>query len=162
MEIGDGNEDDTSLESLSGFSLFEPPVSEPPAQRYIIRVSLDKGKSKMRVIEKLQVKRKQIIIDLVAQPSIYEAPTPTLVTKFAPPQGRTTQFQFMKAPRKKIAFSTWENSLGRKFHEEHYDFKAFVASHLTQFSTELCRRYFLKLFMIPRPFFYPCIIREFY
>ena len=57
----------------------------------------------------------------------------------------------MKALRNKIASGTREDCLGRKFHEEcYYDFKAFVASPLTQFSME-----------VPRPFFYPYIIREF-
>lgn len=105
MEISDGNRDDTSLESPFGFSLSEPSVSEPPTRRYITRALLDKGKLNMRVLEKLQMKRKRIIIlqqnppyflkspitspiqDLIAQPSIYEAPTPTPVTKSAPSQG---------------------------------------------------------------------------
>ena len=96
MDISDGNGVDTSLESSPGFSL-----SEPPAQGHVIRPSLDKGKSKMCVPEKLLVKRKQIINvqqnppsfptspttlvwNFVAQPSIFEAPSPTLVTKSAP------------------------------------------------------------------------------
>lgn len=105
MEISDGNRDDTSLESPFGFSLSEPPISEPPTRRYITRALLDKGKLNIRVLEKLQMKRKRIIIvqqnppyflkspiaapiqDLTAQPSIYEAPTPTPVTKSAPSQG---------------------------------------------------------------------------
>ena len=63
----------------------------------------------------------------------------------------------------KLATGVREDCSGRKFHEEcYYDFKAFATSPLTKFSTELCCRYFLKLFMVPRPFFYPCIIQEFY
>lgn len=110
MEIKDGNGDDTSLESPLRFSLFEPPVSEPLAQRYVTRISLDKGKSNIYVSEKLPMKRKWIISvqqnppsfptflatplvqNPIAQPSIFEAPAPTLITKFAPPQGRITQF----------------------------------------------------------------------
>ncbi|RVW78086.1 hypothetical protein CK203_059640 [Vitis vinifera] len=35
-------------------------------------------------------------------------------------------------------------------------------SLLLKFSRELCCRYFLEPFMVPRPFFYPRIIQEFY
>ena len=73
------------------------------------------------------------------------------------------QFQFIKAPKKKLAAGAREDRSGRKFHEEcYYNFKAFVASSLTKFSMELCYRYFLEPFMVPRPLFYPRIIREFY
>ncbi|KAJ9678277.1 hypothetical protein PVL29_023012 [Vitis rotundifolia] len=44
MEISDENGDDTGLELPPRFSLSEPPIFEPPTQRYITRTSLDKGK----------------------------------------------------------------------------------------------------------------------
>ena len=148
--------DDTSLESLLGFFLFKPLVSEPPAQRYVTKASLDKSKSNMHVPKNYQWKRKQIISvqqnspsfptssatsliqNYIVQPFISKVLDPTPVTKFAPPQGWATQFQFMKAPKKEITSSTREDCSSRKFHEKYYyDFKAFVASPLTQFSMEL-------------------------
>ncbi|KAJ9702954.1 hypothetical protein PVL29_004626 [Vitis rotundifolia] len=92
---------------------------------------------------------------VVVQSPIAKAPTP--------PPSQPIQFQFMKASKKKLATGAREDCAGRKFHEEcYYNFKALVASPLTKFSTKLCRRYFLEPFMVPRPFFYPHIIQEFY
>ena len=99
----------------------------------------------------------------MVQSIVAEAPAPTLFTKSSPPPNQPLQFQFIKAPKKKLTTSAREDCSGRKFHEEcYYDFKAFVASPLTKFSMELCCRYFLEPFMVPRPLFYPCIIQEFY
>lgn len=56
MEISDGNGND--LESPLGFSFSEPPILESPTWSNVTRASLDKSKSKMRVIEKLPMKRK--------------------------------------------------------------------------------------------------------
>ncbi|RVW98141.1 hypothetical protein CK203_031955 [Vitis vinifera] len=117
---------------------------------------MDKGKSKMVAPGKLPVKRTR-------SSTVAEAPAPTLVTKSTPPQSRLLQFQFTKAPKKKLATGAREDCSSRKFHEEcYYDFKAFAASPFTKFSTSFCCRYFLEPFMVPRPFFYPRIIREFY
>ena len=178
--MNDGNGKDTDPESPLGFSFSEPPISGHPNQRNVTRSSMDKGKSKMVVPRQLSVKRTRNVRartpsifsaspatpseqHAVVQSIVAEAPTPTLVTKFAPPPSRPLQFQFTNAPKKKLATGVREDCLGRKFHEEcYYDFKAFVASPLTKFSTELCCRYFLEPFMVPRPFFYPRIIREFY
>ena len=155
VEISDRNGDDTGHESLPGFFVLESPVFEPSARRYVTKASLNKGKSNMHVPEKLLVKRKQIISvqknspyfptsttlvqNQIVQSFISEVHTSTLITKSAHPQGWTTQFQFVKAPKKKITSSIREDCLGRKFHEKCYnDFKAFVASSLTQFSMDLC------------------------
>ena len=180
MAINDENGEDTDLESPPGFSLSEPLLSGHPNQRNVARSSIDKGKSKMVSPGKLLVKRTRSIRaqnpssfsaspttpseqHVVVQLITAEAPTPTPVAKSAPPPSRPLQFQFIKVPKKKLATSAREDCLGRKFHEEcYYDFKSFVPSSLTKFSTELCFRYFLEPFMVPRPFFYPRIIREFY
>ncbi|RVW30422.1 hypothetical protein CK203_088865 [Vitis vinifera] len=130
MAINDGNGKDTNSESPSGFSLSKPPFSGHPNQRNVTRSSMDKDKSKMVGHGKLL----SIIV---------EAPTPTLVTKYAPPLSQPLQFRFTKVPKKKLAIGAREDCLGRKFHEEcYYDFKAFDASPLTKLSTELCCRYF--------------------
>lgn len=55
VKISDGNGNDIGFESSRGFFLFEPLVSEPLTQRYVTRASLDKGKPKIRVLEKLSV-----------------------------------------------------------------------------------------------------------
>ncbi|RVW69220.1 Pro-Pol polyprotein [Vitis vinifera] len=57
MVINDGNGDDVGLKFPPGFSLFELLISRYLNQRDVIRSSLDKGKSKMVVPEKLPVKR---------------------------------------------------------------------------------------------------------
>ncbi|RVW80033.1 hypothetical protein CK203_055840 [Vitis vinifera] len=65
----------------------------------------------------------------VVQSTVAKAPAPTPVTKSAPPPSRPPQFQFTKAPKKKLATGAREDCSGRKFHEEcYYDFKAFAAS----------------------------------
>ncbi|RVX19745.1 Retrovirus-related Pol polyprotein from transposon 17.6 [Vitis vinifera] len=155
VAINDENGEDTDPESPPGFSLSEPPVSRHPNQRNVARSSLDKGKSTMVGLGKL--------LHVVVQSIIADAPAPTLITKSAPPPSRPLQFQFTKAQKKKLATGAREDYLGRKFHEKcYYDFKSFAASLFTKFSTELCCRYFLEPFMVPRPFFYSHIIREFY
>lgn len=53
----DRNGDDTA----SGFPLSKPLVFKPLTRRYVTRASLDKGKSKMCVPQKLLVKRKWVI-----------------------------------------------------------------------------------------------------
>lgn len=55
VKISDGNGNDIGFESSRGFFLFEPLVSEPLTQRYVTRASLDKGKPKIHVLEKLLV-----------------------------------------------------------------------------------------------------------
>ena len=179
--MNDGNGEDTDPESPPGFSLSEPPISGHRNQRNVARSSIDKGKSKMVATPgKLPVKRTRSVRartlsnfpaspatpseqHVVVQSTVAKAPAPTPVTKSAPPPSRPPQFQFTKAPKKKLATGAREDCSGRKFHEEcYYDFKAFAASSITKFSTELCCRYFLEPFMVPRPFFYPRIIREFY
>ena len=176
MVINDRNGEDTSLEFPSGFSISEIPISGHPNQRHVTRSSLDKGKSKMVVPEKLPVKRTQsiniqnpsslptspatpLVQHVVVKSPIAEALAPTPVTKSAPPSSRPIQFQFMKTLNKKLATGAREDCSGRKFHEEsYYDFKAFAVSPLPKFSMELCHQYFLEPFMVPRPFFYPRII----
>ena len=180
VAINDRNGEDTNPESPPGFSLSEPPVSGHPNQRNVARSSMDKGKSKMVAFGKLPMKRTRSVRAqnpsyflafpailseqyVVVQSIVAEAPAPTPVTKSAPQPNRPLQFQFTKAPKKKLATGAREDCLGRKFHEEcYYDFKAFVAFPLTKFSMKLCCRYFLEPFMVPRPLFYPCIIRELY
>ncbi|KAJ9672772.1 hypothetical protein PVL29_002630 [Vitis rotundifolia] len=179
--MNDGNGEDIDPESPPGFSLSEPPISGHRNQRNVARSSMDKGKSKMVATPgKLPVKKTRSVRartrsnfptspatpseqHAVVQSTVAKAPAPTPVTKSAPPPSRPPQFQFTKAPKKRLATGAREDCSGRKFHEEcYYDFKAFAASSLTKFSTELCCRYFLEPFMVPRPFFYPRIIREFY
>ena len=139
-----------------------------------------KEKSKMVALGKLPVKRTRSVRarnlsnfpaspttpseqHVVVQSTVAKAPAPTPVTKSALPPSRPPQFQFTKALKKKLATGAKEDCSGRKFHEEcYYDFKAFAAFSLTKFSIELCCRYFLEPFMVPRPFFYSRIIREFY
>ena len=156
MAINDENGEDTDPESPPGFSLSEPLLSGHPNQRNVARSSIDKGKSKMVSPRKLLVKRTRSVKaqtpsifsaspttpseqHVVVQSIVVEAPTPTPVTKFAPPSSQPLQFQFTKASKKKLATSVREDCSGRKFHEEcYYDFKAFATSPLTKFSTELC------------------------
>ncbi|RVW84091.1 hypothetical protein CK203_040540 [Vitis vinifera] len=110
---------------------------------------MDKGKSKMVATPgKLPVKRTRSVRartlsnfpaspatpseqHAVVQSTVAKAPAPTPVTKSAPPPSRPPQFQFTKAPKKKLATGAREDCSGRKFHEEcYYDFKAFAASLL--------------------------------
>ena len=101
MVINDGNGDDVGLKFPPGFSLFELLISRYLNQRDVIRSSLDKGKSKMVVPEKLPVKRTQSINvqnpsslpTSPATPSVQhvtvqspgtEVLAPTLVTKSVP------------------------------------------------------------------------------
>ena len=176
MVVNDGNDKDVGLEFPSRFFLSKLPISRYPNQRDVTRSSLDKGKSKMVVPKNLPVKRTWSISvqnpssfltslatpsvqHVVIQSPIAEAPTPILVTKYVPPPSQPIQFQFMKAPKNKLAIGAREDCSGRKFHKEcYYDFKAFLTSPLTKFSTELCRQYFLEPFMVPRPLFYSRII----
>ncbi|RVW61982.1 hypothetical protein CK203_063921 [Vitis vinifera] len=164
---------------LQDFPFSEPPISGHPNQRNVARSSMDKGKSKMVAPGKLPVKRTRSV--RARTPLIFPASPATPSEQHAVVQSTvaeapallrlqnlhlhepTTSFQFTKAPKKKLATGAREDCSSRKFHEEcYYDFKAFAASPLTKFSTELCCRYFLEPFMVPRPFFYPRIIREFY
>ena len=69
MVINDGNGDDVGLKFPPGFSLFELLISRYLNQRDVIRSSLDKGKSKMVVPEKLPVKRTRSIS--VQNPSFF-------------------------------------------------------------------------------------------
>ena len=153
MVINDGNGEDTSLESPPGFFLSKLPFFGHPNQRNVTKSSLDKGKSKMVAPEKLPVKRTHAqnpssfptspatpsIQHAVVQSLVIEVPGPILIIKSAPPSSQPIQFQFTKALKKKLATGAREDYSCRKFHEEcYYDFKAFVASPLTKFSTELC------------------------
>ncbi|KAJ9684971.1 hypothetical protein PVL29_017123 [Vitis rotundifolia] len=104
MAINDKNGENTDLESRLGFSLSEPPISRHPNQRNVTRSSMDKGKSKMVGPGKLLVKKTRRIIQSI----IAEAPSPTPVTKSAPSPSRPLQFQFTKAPKKKLATSARE------------------------------------------------------
>ncbi|RVW80941.1 Retrovirus-related Pol polyprotein from transposon opus [Vitis vinifera] len=99
MTINDGNGKDTNSESPSGFSLSKPPFSGHPNQRNVTRSSMDKDKSKMVGHGKLL----SIIV---------EAPTPTPVTKYAPPPSQPLQFRFTKVPKKKLATGAREDCLG--------------------------------------------------
>ncbi|RVW53753.1 hypothetical protein CK203_068971 [Vitis vinifera] len=133
VAMNDGNGEDIDSESPPGFSLSELPISGHPNQRNVARSSMEKGKSKM-VATPGKLPQHAVVQSIVAK-----APAPTLVTKYALPPSRPLQFQFTKAPKKKLATGAREDCLGRKFHEEcYYDFKAFAALSLTKFSTELC------------------------
>ena len=57
VAINDENGEDAGLEFPLGFSLSKLPISGYPNQKDVTRSSLDKGKSKMVVPEKLPVKR---------------------------------------------------------------------------------------------------------
>ena len=119
--MNDGNGEDTDPESPPGFSLSEPAISGHRNQRNVARSSIDKGKSKMVATPgKLPVKRTRSVRartlsnfsaspatpseqHVVVQSTIAKAPAPTPVTKSAPPLSRPPQFQFTKAPKKKLA-----------------------------------------------------------
>ena len=144
VAINEGNGEDIGLELPLGFSIFEFPISRHPNQRNDIRSSLDKGKSKMVVPEKLPTKRPRSISvqnpssfqaspatpsvqHVVVLSPIAKAPVPIPVTKYTLPSSRPIQFQFTNAPKKKLATSAREDCSGRKFHEEcYYDFKALL------------------------------------
>ena len=94
-----------------------------------------KEKSKMVALGKLPMKRTRSIKartpsifsaslaipseqHAIVQSTIAEALAPTPVTKSTPPPSRPLQFQFTKAPKKKLAISAREDYSSRKFHEE--------------------------------------------
>ena len=109
MVINDKIGENIGLESPLGLSFFESPISRHLNQRHVTRSSLDKGKSKMIVPEKLPIKRTRSISvqnlssllafpatpsiqHVVVQSPVTEAPTPTPVTKSVPPPSRPIQF----------------------------------------------------------------------
>ena len=121
VAMNDGNGEDTDPESPPGFSLSEPPISGHPNQRNVASSSMEKGKSKMvATLEKLPMKRTRSVRarnlsnfsaspatpseqHAVVQSTVAKAPALTPVTKSVPPPSRPPQFQFTKAPKKKLA-----------------------------------------------------------
>ncbi|KAL6336515.1 hypothetical protein AAG906_022456 [Vitis piasezkii] len=128
VAMNDGNGEDTDSESPPGFSLSELPIYGHPNQRNVARSSMEKGKSKM-VATPGKLPQHVVVQSTVAKALILLG---YKICTFTKP---TTLVPIHESIKKKLATSAREG-LGRKFHEEcYYDFKAFVASSLTKFST---------------------------
>ncbi|RVW77778.1 hypothetical protein CK203_063784 [Vitis vinifera] len=95
--MNDGNGEDIDPESPPGFSLSEPPISGHRNQRNVARSSM------------IKENQRWLLTPGKLPSTVAKAPTPTPVTKSAPPPSRPPQFQFTKAPKKKLATGARED-----------------------------------------------------